>query len=242
MDKFPSWLPKEVKAHADHLIAVGGLNSSKPLLMRLVAHKDMQKVWNRLTRNSKQAQQLIDFLEYVRLHASLQGEVTSSISIPSDKVQRAAFHKITNAAETILQTLKDLSQSDDPQQGWRLVESALRRAELDAAAQGASATLITIMRIQSSLQAVQQKGAIVTIMDSIASATDFAAMAPDMALPKRRSTKRAKCNLLILDLKTYLKMHFSLTHSDALIAVIVNAAFQFKNVIITADDVRKLKT
>ena len=81
-----------------------------------------------------------------------------------------------------------------------------------------------------------------TIIDSIASATDFATTAPDMALPKRRNTQRAKCNLLILDLKTYLKMHFSITQADALIATIVNAAFEFKNIIITADDVRKLKT
>ena len=105
MDRFPPWLPMEVKKHAEYLITVGCLNTAKPLLMRLVTHYEMEKVWNRLTRNSKQAQQLIDFLEYVRLHASLQGEVTSSISIPSDKVQRAAFHKITNAAETILPTL-----------------------------------------------------------------------------------------------------------------------------------------
>ncbi|GAC1381460.1 MAG: hypothetical protein NVSMB40_20550 [Aquirhabdus sp.] len=176
-----------------------------------------------------------------RLHASLQGEVTSPIAVPSDKVLRAAFHKITDAAETIIHTLKVLSPSDDPQQGWHLLESALKRAELDAAEQGASATLLTIKRIQKSLQAVKQDDSIVKFFDTVSSAADFAATAPDMALPKRRNTERAKCNHLIMDLKTYLKKNFSIIQSDALIATIVNTAFELPDDIISADDVRKLK-
>lgn len=242
MDRFPPWLPQIVKAHAEHLIEVGGLNTAKPLLMRLVIQDEMEKVWNTLAGKSNQPQQLIDFLEYVRLHSSLQGEVTSPIAIPSDKTQRAAFRKIDNALQTILHTLEGLNNADDPQQGWSVLESALMRAELHAAEQGTSAKLLSIKRIQSSLQDLQQKDSIVTLIDNIASAAHLATTAPDMALPKRRNTERAKCNHLILDLKIYLKKNFSITQADTLIANIANAAFEFPDVIISADDVRKLKT
>lgn len=242
MDRFPPWLPEKVKAHAEHLVEVGGLNTAKPLLMRLVTQDEMEKVWNTLARKSNQPQQLIDFLEYVRLHSSLQGNVISPIAIPSDKAQRVAFKKVSDASQTILHSLKDLSNSDDPQQGWNVLESALMRVELHAVDQGSDAKLLSIKRIQSSLKDVQQNDSIVMLIDTISSAAHLASTAPDMALPKRRNTERAKCNHLILDLKTYLKKHFSITKADTLIATIVNAAFEFPDVIISADDVRKLKT
>jgi beta-phosphoglucomutase-like phosphatase (HAD superfamily) len=241
MDRFPPWLPKEVKEHAEHLIEVGGLNTAKPLLMRLVTHLEMEKVWKTLSSKSNQSQQLIDFLEFVRLHASLQGDITSPITIPSDKTQRAIFKKVSDASQVILHSLEDLSQSSDAQEGFYLLESALMRAELDAAEREDSEQLALIKGVQNSLQDLQQHDSIVTFLASITAAARLAASAPDMMLPKRRNTERAKCNHLILDLKSYLKSQFSITQSDTLIATIVNAAFEFPDVIITADDVRKLK-
>ncbi|MFZ3087554.1 MAG: hypothetical protein WA123_05765 [Methylotenera sp.] len=52
MEKFPPWLPLQVKEHSKRLIEIGGLHTAKPLLMRLVSNPEMQKVWMSLSRKS----------------------------------------------------------------------------------------------------------------------------------------------------------------------------------------------
>ena len=91
MDKFPIWLPNEVRLHAEDLIKKGGLNSLKPLLMRLVTYLEMQKVWVKLSSKTHDPQKLIDFLEYVRSHPALIGHNTDPILVPSDKAQHQVF-------------------------------------------------------------------------------------------------------------------------------------------------------
>lgn len=240
MDKFPKWLPAEVKEHSQRLIEIGGLDTAKPLLMRLVTHLEMASVWKTLSKKAK-PHQLIDYLEFVRLHSALQDNPTDPITIPSDKKQRTAFKRVSNLSLQMVKVLTDLSPSKNPQQGWNLLDSALTRSEIHEAEQGDDAKFLTIKRIQSNIHDFQQNDSMITLLETIAYATHFASTAPDTALPKRRDTERAKCNQLILDLKRYLKHHFS-TESPSLIATTVNAAFDFPDGGISADDVRKLKT
>jgi len=241
MEKFSPWLPAEVKAHSKRLIEIGGLHTAKPLLMRLVTNPEMQKVWMSLSKKAGKPQQLIDYLEYVRLHPALLGNPADPIEVPSDRVQRSAFKKVSDLSLHMINALHDLSPDDDPQHGWSLLESALRRSELHEVGQTSKDRFLEIRQLQSNLQELQQLDSVIALLETIALAGHFASTAPDTALPKRRNSERAKCNHLILDLKRYLKHHFSI-QSPALIAATVNAAFNFSDGGISADDVRKLKT
>lgn len=258
MDKLPLWTPLEVKKHAIRLIEIGGLNTSKPLLMRLIAHPDMQKVWKGLSLNTDDPQKLIDFLEFVRLHPTLQGNTVYSITTPSNKVQRKAFKKVSELFLQILQVLTDLSPVDEfddlnpvkiereiifpkqAQKGWGLLEIALKHVELDAATATLQSQLLTIKRIQTNIEELQLKGSIISLLETLHLAASYAASITDSTLPKRRNTERAKRNHLIKDLKRYPKRKsFGLT--DTLIAVTVNTAFVPSDGGASADDVRKLK-
>lgn len=240
MDKFPKWLPTEVREHSEQLIKKGGLNTLKPLLMRLVTNSEMETFWKNLASKTDDPQKLIDFLEDVRLHPALQGNKTDPISIPSDSEQRKVFKKLNELSKRMIKEMRDLSPAGKAHGGWDLVETALRRAELYEVEQSSHNVFLEIKSIQNRLQAAQQDESIISLLELIRSASQYAATAPDAALPKKRNTSRAKCNQLILFLKQYLKQHFNI-ESPSIIAAIVNTAFDSEDGGITADDVRKLK-
>lgn len=241
MDTLPSWLPAELNKHATQLINSGGLNTAEPLLIRLVNHDEMKKVWKFLARKTDNADKLIDYLEFVRLHPASQQNTSGTIPVPSDKVQRKAFKKTSELSLQMIQVLRDLSPADDPQQGWDLVESALNRAELKAINHSSKATLLEIKRLQSNLELLQQQNSVVSFFETIAAITEIASEMPDTALPKRRNSNRAQTNRLVLDLKRYLKHHFA-TESPSLIAATVNTVINSPDGGISEDDVRKLKS
>lgn len=240
-DKFPKWLPTEVKEHAKRLIETGGLNTAKPLLVRLITNPEMEKVWKILSTKTDNPQKLIDFLEFIRLHPTLRGDITDPINIPSDKMQRAAFNKVCVASEHIIELLCDLSPSGDPQHGWDLLSSALTRLELHEADQASNTHLLEIAQLQRRLSEIPQQS-LIRLLETMALAAKIAATAPDDTLPKRRNSPRAKCNKLIMDLKYILKHQFYDETADMLIAATVNSAFDFTDGGISPDDVRKLKT
>ena len=248
MDKFPKWLPSEVRMHVEDLIDKDGLNSLEPLLMRLVTNPEMESVWKSLSGKTNNPQKLIDFLEDVRLHPALQGHNTDPIPTPSDNKQRKAFGTINKLSERMMTELGMLSPTWDsiekewiptPHKGWELLENALKRAELHEVEQASKIAFLEIKSIQNQLQEIQQEVSIIELLELIQLAANYASTAPNTALPKKRNTSRAKCNQLIIFIKQYLKHHFN-TESPSVIAAIVNTAFEFADGGITADDVRKL--
>ena len=96
------------------------------------------------------------------------------------------------------------------------------------------------MKLQKRLASIQQEESIISILELIDLAAKYASTTPDAALPKRRNTENAKVNQFMIFLKQYLQDHFK-TDSPALIAAIVNTAFEFEDGGVTEDDVRKLK-
>ena len=269
MYTFPNWLPIEVRLHAEDLIQKGGLNTLEPLLLRLVSSPEMERVWKKLSSISKDAQKHIGFLEYVRLHPILLGNSISSIAIPSDKLQRSVFNKLSDLTLQMISEMAKLSLLNDrihkaeateiesteerarrlliakAQSGWSLLEIALKRAELHAADHAsqdkhAEAALLEIINIQGRLFDAQEHESIFSLLELFRSALGYASTAPDALLPKKRNTVNAKRNLLILELKNHLKQQFN-TESASIIAAIVNSAFNSTDGGVTEDDVRKLK-
>ena len=163
MHTFPNWLPIAVRLHAEDLIQKGGLNTLEALLLRLVSNTEMESVWKKLSSISSNPQKLIDFLEYVRLHPVLLGNSISPIAIPSDKLQRSVFNKLSDLTLQMISEMARLNQLNDAivtietvdkteptysesiqerarrsliakaQSGWSLLEIALKRAELHTA-------------------------------------------------------------------------------------------------------------
>ncbi len=242
MRKFQTWLPPEVRARAEQLINTRGLDTLEPLLIRLVMQLEMKSVWERLSRETDDPQKLIDYLEYVRLHSTLQGNPTDSIKIPSDKKQRAVFKKVSDGLQGITNALSTLSIKKDPQEGWNLLEAALRHTELQEISQESKGLFLKIKELQINLHEIQQQVSVVTLFETIAEAAKIAFISPSSKLPSRRNTKRAKRNQLAMDLKSYLKIHFSIESSDTLIAATINTAFNTSDGGISSDNVRKLKT
>lgn len=246
MDTFPKWLPNEVRLHAEELIKKGGLNTLKPLLMRLATYPEMEKVWRKLSSSIDDSQKLIDFLEYLRLHSALQGNQTGSIFVPSDNVQRKSFKAVSDLTKRMIHELRNISPTNKAHEGWTLLETALRRAELNSSIgasqdKNAKIALLEIKNIQSRLDEIGQHESIISTLELVRLAAKYASVAPDSTLLKRLNTARAKTNQLVLDLKQYLQYHFR-TESPALIAAIVNTAFAFADGGVTEDDVRKLKS
>ena len=249
MDKFPKWLPSEVRAHVEDLIDKEGLNTLEPLLMRLVTNHEMKSVWKNLSGETNNPLKLIDFLEDVRLHPALQGNNTDPIPIPSDNKQRIAFETISKLSERMMRELGMLSPTWDPiekewiptpHKGWDLLENALKMTELHEVEQASKIAFHEIKSVQNQLQEIQQEVSLIELLELIKTAAHYASIASNAALPKKRNTSRAKCNQLIIFLKQYLKHNFN-TESPSMIAAIVNTAFESADGGVSADDVRKLK-
>jgi hypothetical protein len=239
-NKFPEWLPSHIYAHSVRLIEKADLNSAEPLLLRLTSHDMMKHVWKTLCKKATDPQQLIDFLEFIRQYPALAGNPNASITILSDTSQRDVFQNIAVKIDQIRGELKDLSDQRDPDDGWRLLESTLGRAETESLKQGMSGNFLEIKQLQHHLTTIQAQYSIIDILEVMSKAAEYSATAPDARLPKKRNSPRAKQNQLAMDLRRYLKQHFD-TESPSMIATIVNTAFNYPNSAISADDVRKLK-
>jgi hypothetical protein len=226
--------------HSSNLATSAILNQAKPVLMRLVSNSDMKDIWVKLSNKTDDPQKLIDLLDYIRLHPALAGNPNDPITILGDVSQREVFQNIAVKIDQLMGELKDLSDQRDPNDGWRLLESTLGRAETESLKQGMSGNYLEIKQLQHHLATIQSQYSIVDILEVMSKAAEFAATAPDARLPKKRNTPRAKQNQLAMDLKRYLKQHFD-AESPSMIAIIVNTAFNYPDSAISADDVRKLK-
>ncbi|MBX9676698.1 MAG: hypothetical protein K2V71_08870 [Methylotenera sp.] len=240
MDKALKSVTEQLCEHADRLKNSDLLNASKPLLVRLASSLVMENIWQTLSKNTDDSQKLIDLLDYIRLHPALAGNPNDPITILGDNSQRDVFQSITVKINRLRDELKDLSDQRDANDGWRLLESTLGRAETESLKQGVSGNFLEIKQLQHHLATIQATYTIIDILEVMSKTAEYAATAPDARLPKKRNTPRAKQNQLAMDLKRYLKQHFD-TESPSMIATIVNIAFNYPNAAISADDVRKLK-
>ena len=241
--KFPEWLPAHIHAHVVNLIEKADLNSAEPLLLRLINHDKMKGVWKTLSTKATDPQQLIDFLDFVRSHPALEGKPNDPINILGDNSQRVVFNNIDKLVKQLINELKDLSPTREVEDGWRMLESTLGRAELGNLKQHNTeefSKFLAIKKIQSALESIQQEHTIFNILEAVSLAAQYACLAPNTQLPVRRKSERAKINWLIQELKRYLNDHFQ-TESPTMIANIVNVAFDLSHDTVNDGDVRKLK-
>lgn len=240
MNKFPHWLPAEVALHAQVLINAGGLGSMERSLRQLVTDHDMIKVWKSLKTQSSNSQQLIDYLEYVRLHSAVMGWSTDLLNVSGDAIQRKVFSKVASSCETLLTDLGKLSQDYESKEGWELLGQALQRIECSAAKAGDANRLVAIANVQARLQEIQQTSNVVEFFELIRQAALLAVDAPSMHLPRKRDGVRANIVWLATDISKYVQYHFHKPLHEV-VASTVNVVLNLHDEPITADSVRKLK-
>lgn len=240
MSKLPDWLPIEVAFHVQKLLNTGGLGVAKEPLFRLASDPEMAKVWWALQLLSKNPQQLIEYLEYVRLHPIVMGWPSDLLNVPGDAIQREMFGKIASSCETALNALKELSYKNNPQTGWVLLERAVQRNERLAAESGDARKLEAITNFQDHLQEIQKSSNAVEILEAIRLAALLAGDAPDMYLPRKRDSLKADRVLLAQDLSRYVQYHFH-KPLHAVVASTINVALNLHEETLTPDAVRKLK-
>ena len=69
---FPTWLPKPLLDHCLSKIQSGALSvDQQECIKRLSNHLTMRYVWETLALYNPEPQELIDFIEFVRLHPTV---------------------------------------------------------------------------------------------------------------------------------------------------------------------------
>lgn len=240
MNKFPRWLPTAVASRAQVLISAGGLGGMEDSLLRLVSDHTMAPVWKALEAQSSTPQQLVDYLEYVRLHQAVMGWPANFLDVSGDAIQRRVFNNVALSCEALLRELEKINPDQEAQGGWGLLEQALQRSELLAAKNCDVNKLEVLVNVQALLQEIQQTSNVVEIFDVIRQAALLAVDAPNMHLPRKRDAVRANIVLLARDVSKYVQYHFRKPLHEV-VASTVNAALNLHDEAITADSVRKLK-
>jgi hypothetical protein len=235
----PDWLPSIISDHAVLLYRSGGLNNAENLLFRLIASLEMRTVWQSLEKHAQVPEQLIDYLELVRLHSVLTLESSAPISIPSDRLQQSAFSKFNKSITQAMKALEELAPSKQVEEGWALLANAIERYQLHAL-QHITNQVVPAFQIQEGLDKLNETG-IVNSLRLLRTASHLATLAPSQRLPKRRDSAKAKMNQLAMDLSDFCQYRFGKPF-DVCVAATVSVAFEYYKGGISADDVRKLRT
>lgn len=239
MLKFPKCIPLELREYVQSLVKKGGLGDFKPILEALVTDPSMESAWKALSKHSQNPQQLIDYLEYVRLHdAVIFGQKSKGkIDIPSQAIPRQSYNKIEKLLGDVINELSKIGDND-PEAGWVLLQQAFERRGNRFPDQ-----LSNIHSLQSLLSDLQTHGSIPLILEAIQTSAKEAALAPSPDLPTKRNSRNAKVNQLIHDLSLYCDQHFT-KDLHAVVANTINtlnSALGWSGNPVSPNDVLKLK-
>lgn len=235
--KLPTWLPPIVKVHANSLIESADKHDS--LFLRLVCELEMENIWRKIS-DVENKQKLVDFLDFIRQHPSLQGYPDQPIEIPSSSKQRSTFNKIDHHAQAMLKQLNALTKAGRVEQSWSLIEAALKRSELYEVGQSSKEKSMQLHEIQTRLQYIQAHISIPMLMETIGLAAMLAKQAPYDEFSTGRNTPNARKKQFTIDLYQFFVhvLYIEPAHSE--LAVIVNTAFHANADNISADSIGKL--
>lgn len=248
----PKYLPKALKDYVAPIIKYDEAQKKIYPFERFISYPAMQEVWQTLEELStgtktkcSNPQILINFLTYVNGHSSLYGKTDSYITEPSDIVQHDAYCSIQKSLESVIKSLKTLSEAKESQQGsiengWQMLERAISRCEVSTFKSKEIPQPKQLAQLTFDLNRINEHLNISDILESMTFAAMAASHAKDNNLPKRRNTPKAKTNKFIKDLSDYFMSNFNQPLDD-LVAISTNVAFDFSDERVTQDTVRKLR-
>lgn len=235
---FPKWLPEAVRTHYHHKIQIGGLSErQQQCIIRLTTNEIMRSVWEALCKLPAKPTELIEFIEFVRLHPSIMYPELKNDKLTHAR-QRKVMEQISELSERLLASFALLNPiKSDPNQGVELIKSEISRLESQTATRQQGLHLIHLHQLLEALQDVDEGYGIVGTIELLHSASKIAMDAPPNG-PRKKASQTAPRTLLIKDLKRYMLFHFN-TPLNQVIANTVITAMDLLPESVTEDQVRK---
>ena len=239
MAPFPTWLPTPIAAHARRLLDSGGLDdASKARLLALTCDPGMQRVWCTLSRATPDDAALVEFLDQVRLHASVQG-LGSAWPALSPAQQRKAFRTIAQHASLLLKELEHLAgPNGQAESGLAELEAALRRAAGASASKSWNAALVGALWLRENLEQTEEVS-LVAQLRALVEAAQMAAATPAAPGPRKRKAGSAARTAYVQDLASFVRLRFGKPFHQA-VATTVNISLALYDDQVSADLVRRL--
>lgn len=235
--QFPVWLPSHVVTHARKIITeLSPKEEIKACLARLTTHPDMRAVWNAIQKTFVDPNDLIEFLEYIRLHPAVTNQI-SLTDIPSHAKENKAFSDISKYSSLTLNSLRDLTPTKNLEQGLRMLDAALERLEADAVLNTTKNHIKTFELRRILKQAQQQSIDFITTLMALQDAASLAMQAPSTNLPRKRNTDNAHIVWLVKDTSQYFKKRLK-SPQYQLVADTVNTALALHDDALDAERVR----
>jgi hypothetical protein len=234
MMRFPTWLPQIVADHATRLIGSGGLNAQMAeRLERLTTAVGMKAVWPALAKCASQPQDLVDYLEYVRLHYTLMGPGFWG-KVPARSTQREALKRIAKLSKELIKELEAIGGT-----GLATLDGLLKQLATHSYAQPKkSQTFVRAFSPNQTPAGLPRVTGIKNVLESLIQAAESAQQTPPRG-PRKLKAKSADRTAYIQDLSRYVKKHFAKPLNEA-VANTVNASLNLHDKPVTESLVRQL--
>lgn len=235
MTHFRTWLPKIVADHATRLMRSGGLNAQMTeRLERLTTDEGMKAAWAALAKCASQPQDLVDYLEYARLHSTVMWPGLWG-KVPSRSVHRRALKRVAKLSKELIKELDALGGT-----GLATLDSLFNQLVTHSyAQQKKNQTFVHAFTPKQTLAGLQRGTGIKNVLESLIQAAESALQTPPRG-PRKLRDKNADRTAYIQDLSRYVKQHFGKPLNEV-VANTVNASLNLQeNNQVTEDLVRKL--
>lgn len=238
MRNFPKWLPEVIVVHCDDKLQSGALSEDqKQCIIRLTTHESMRNVWEALNREASKPEQLVDLIEYVRLHPTILFHQAQTHTLTSAN-QRKVMARISALSELLLATLAQLTSIEpDANKGIALLKSEIYQIQKQAASEQDGTTVVHLHELMDRLEEADAGFGIVETLQSLQEASTLAMDAPAKE-PRKQGARTASRTLFIKELKRYIQFNLS-KKLNQVVATIVNTAMNLPPETVTEDQVRK---
>jgi hypothetical protein len=202
-------------------------------LMRLTTDEGMRPAWLALAKCASQPQDLVEYLEYVRLHYTLMGPGFWG-KVPTRSIQRRALKRVAKLGKELLTELEALGGT-----GLATLHGLLNQlATHSYAQQKKSQTFVHAFSPKHTLAGLQREIRIKNVLESLIHAAGLALEAPPRG-PRKLKARSADRTAYIQDLSRYVKQHFGKPLNEA-VANTVNASLNLHDKPVTESLVRQL--
>ena len=195
---FPKWLPKPLPDHCLGKIQSGALSvAQQECIKRLSTHLTMRYVWETLAHYNPDPQELIDFIELVRLHPTINSPEYKSNQLTQSR-QRQVMKQISKSSSKLLANLELLDPAASAaNSGVELLISEIFKLEKKLAFEQNGPATIRLAAMKDELKQINEDNGIVETIKVLQAASKLAMDAPFDNIPKKIGAKTAPRTILI---------------------------------------------
>lgn len=240
MVSLPPWLPSPIAAQATRLLNSGALDLDKEArarLIRLISDPEMQKVWTTLSQAPSNETALVDFLDLVRLHPTVQGPWLQAPALSAAQ-QRKSLARMARLANMLLEELGHLGgRANVPESGLSVLESALRRAEMELLRARRSSEPVVMLSLPAIADEDEDQPSPIQVLAALARSAELATGAPPPPGPRKQKAQNALRTAYIQDISAFVQHRFGKPFPTA---VAITISVSLNDVELNEDLVRKI--